>query len=109
MSTGVQVAAMTFMACEIHPGCSALGRVQLIGLSLLSVLSRSARACADDPGRCASLFLSGSYGECASVAREAIARGEREEAWWLWGIRAELIRGRHDDARQLLDTALEKN
>jgi tetratricopeptide (TPR) repeat protein len=66
-------------------------------------------AIADDPNRCVNLFLCGKYDECSSLAREAIGQGQRDEAWWLWGTRADLIRGRHEEARELLDGGLTKN
>src|SRR5262245_17469398 len=100
---------MRCMAREIQLVRVAFSLVAVFVSTLSIGFLINAPAFADDPSRCASLFLTGKYAECASVAREAIARGDREEAWWLWGIRAELIRGRHDEAKELLETGLAKN
>ena len=70
----------------------------------LLLLARSVRA--DDPPNPERLFMTGDYDECARVAAEAIERGERDESWWLWGVRADLTRGRYEDARKLLEAGL---
>jgi tetratricopeptide (TPR) repeat protein len=64
---------------------------------------------AADIEQCTGLYLKGDYSGCADMARAAIGRGERNEGWWLWGVQAELVQGRHEQARELLEAGLARN
>jgi tetratricopeptide (TPR) repeat protein len=76
---------------------------------ILSYMFPSAATFAQDPSNCERLFLSGQYDECAQMAAEAIERGERSESWWVWRVRATMIRGRYEEALKLVEDGLSKN
>jgi tetratricopeptide (TPR) repeat protein len=85
-----------------------VSRFALLALVLFAVGLASTRTRAENPSTCQHLFLSGQYDECSRVAGEAIGRGDRDENWWLWGVRSSLVRGQHEQASQLLDQGLKK-